>query len=124
MKSILIIDDEVEILSILSFRLENWGYKAIKSDNGHDALVKIYNDKPDLVLLDIMMPVMDGFEVLEKIKEKEETKRIPIIVVSVVVSKKEVEKSISLGANYYINKPYDAHDLKNKISMLIGEGEK
>jgi len=124
MKKILVVDDEPEILSILVFRISYWGYDAIPAGSGSEGLDLAEEEQPDLIILDIMMPGMDGFEVLKRLKRSDKTRNIPVIIITVVSAKKEIEKGLSLGANFYLTKPYEAQELKNKIVQIIGEGEK
>ena len=124
MKKVLIVDDEPEILSILSFRISNWGYDPLPADSGQEGLDIAKEELPDLIILDVMMPILDGFETLKRLKQSDTTKNIPVIMITVANAKMEVEKGISMGANFYLTKPYDAQELKNKIIQLIGEGEK
>ena len=79
---------------------------------------------PDLVILDVMMPGMDGFETLKKLKQSDKTKGIPVMMITVANAKLDIEKAVSMGAKFYLTKPYDAQELKSKIIQLIGEGEK
>jgi DNA-binding response OmpR family regulator len=124
MKKVLIVDDEPEILSILSFRISNWGYDSLPADSGQEGLDIAKEELPDLIILDVMMPILDGFETLKRLKQSDTTKNIPVIMITVANAKMEVEKGISMGANFYLTKPYDAQELKNKVIQLIGEGEK
>jgi len=124
MKKVLVIDDEPEILSILSFRISNWGYDPLPAGGGREGIELAEEEHPDLVILDVMMPILDGFETLKRLKQSEATKNIPVIMITVANAKMEVEKGISMGANFYLTKPYDAQELKSKIIQLIGEGEK
>jgi CheY-like chemotaxis protein len=124
MKNVLIIDDEPEILSILSFRVSNWGYNPLPAGSGQEGLEIAEEEIPDLVILDVMMPGMDGFETLKKLKQSDKTRGIPVMMITVANAKLDIEKAVSMGAKFYLTKPYDAQELKSKIIQLIGEGEK
>lgn len=124
MKKILIIEDEEDIISLLKFRISNWGYYPLAASSGREAFKLMEEEIPDLILLDVMMPEMDGFEFLKKLKASEKTRTIPVIIITVVAAHKEVEKGLALGANFYLTKPYDAQELQNKIIQLVGEGYK
>ncbi len=123
MKKVLIIDDEPEILLILKFRISNWGYDPITASSGKEGIEIALKENPDLILLDVMMPGMDGFEVLKKLKTTEKTKNVPVIMVTVAAAKSDIEKGISLGASYYLAKPYDAQELRRRLDELLGEGK-
>lgn len=124
MKKVLVIDDEQEILSVLDFRLSSWGYETVSALSGVEGLKIAADQRPDLVLLDVMMPGMDGFEVLKQLKGSEKTRDIPVIMLTVISAKKEIERGIAGGASFYLIKPYDVQELQQKIYHLIGEGEK
>ncbi len=123
MKKILIIDDEPEILEILKFRISNWGYDPILAASGEEGIAKALEHNPDLVLLDVMMPGMDGFEVLKRLRATESTKNVPVIMVTVAAAKTDVEKGMLLGAGFYLTKPYDAQELHKRINQMLGAGE-
>ncbi|HTY13495.1 MAG TPA: response regulator [Candidatus Omnitrophota bacterium] len=123
MKKILIVDDEPEILAILKFRISNWGFDPITASSGQEGIDLAFEQRPDLLLLDVMMPGMDGFEVLKKIKSNESTKGIPVIMVTVAAAKADIEKGMSLGASFYLTKPYDAQELHHRITQLLGSEE-
>ena len=95
---ILIVDDEPFNVDYLEQELEDADYTTIAAVNGQDALIKVQTETPDLVLLDIMMPLMDGFEVLSRLKADPSTRDIPVIVISASNSLQSVVKGIQLGA--------------------------
>jgi len=119
-KKILIVDDEPEIVGILKFRLSSWGYETLSALNGEEALKVAATEKPDLILLDVMMPGMSGFEVLKKLKSQDITKAIPVIMVTVAAARAEMERGLKEGAAYYLTKPYDASELLERIKKLLG----
>lgn len=116
---ILIVDDEPFNVDYLEQELEDLNYQTITAINGKDALEKISNEKPDLVLLDIMMPIMDGFTVLEKVKANSEIRNIPIIVISANNDLENVVKGIELGAEDYLPKPFEPTLLKARIQSCL-----
>ncbi|GAB4313295.1 MAG: hypothetical protein Kow0059_04450 [Candidatus Sumerlaeia bacterium] len=119
--TILAVDDEMDILLIVKTALEGEGYKVVTAANGFDALATAEDIRPDLILLDIMMPEMDGFEVLDQLRRNENTMHIPIIMltgVSEILKKKE---ALDKGITYYINKPFDYQTLVSKVKMAIEE---
>jgi len=116
---ILIVDDEPFNVDYVEQELEDSGYQTISAANGQEALEKIHGESPDLVLLDIMMPVMDGFEVLSQLKEKAETRDIPVIVISASNDLKSVVRGIQLGAEDYLPKPFEPALLNARISSSL-----
>lgn len=116
---ILIVDDEPFNVDYLEQELEDLNYQTLTAVNGKDALEKITNEKPDLVLLDIMMPIMDGFTVLEKVKADSEIRNIPIIVISANNDLQNIVKGIELGAEDYLPKPFEPTLLKARIQSCL-----
>jgi len=116
---ILIVDDEPFNLDYLEQELEDLRYETLTAVNGQDALEKIAAEKPDLVLLDIMMPIMDGFTVLQKAKADAEIRNIPIIVISANNDLQSVVRGIELGAEDYLPKPFEPTLLKARIQSSL-----
>jgi len=118
-KKILIVDDEKDVLDVVSKRLEINEYEVLRSQNGRDAIQKAKEYKPDLIILDILMPDMDGAQVAEKLKESEDTKNIPIIFLTCLVTKEDEKESKVRGGNFFLSKPYDAKDLTDAIEQQL-----
>ncbi len=116
---ILIVDDEPFNVDYLEQELEELDYLTITATNGKEALDKVQSEAPDLVLLDIMMPVMDGFEVLRRLKAEPATRDIPVIVISASNSLQSVVKGIQLGAEDYLPKPFEPVLLHARISSSM-----
>jgi len=118
--TVLIVDDEPYNVDVLQQELEDMNYNIITASNGKEALDKIKSQQPDLILLDLMMPVVDGFAVLSEIKMDNELRNIPVIIVSAADDSKSVVKGIKQGADDYITKPIDPEHLKSKLKDLLG----
>lgn len=116
---VLIVDDEPFNVEYLVQELEDLGLETITAANGQEALTQIEKEKPDVVLLDIMMPVMDGFEALEKIKSNEEMRDIPVIVISAMSDIEQIVKGIELGAEDYLPKPFDPVLLRARLNASL-----
>ena len=116
---ILIVDDEPFNVDYLEQELEELNYETIAAVNGQDALEKIASESPDLVLLDIMMPIMDGYAVLEKVKTDPVARNIPIIVISANNDLQSVIKGIKLGAEDYLPKPFEPTLLQARIQASL-----
>lgn len=117
---VLIVDDEPFNIEVLEQTLDGTGYQVVTASNGQEALAKIQGEQPDLVLLDLMMPVMDGFAVLTKVKEDPMLRDIPIIIVSAENDSKSVVKGIKQGAEDYLTKPVDTAQFLKKVKEFLG----
>ncbi len=118
-KRILVVDDEVYIVHILEFTLTMEGYDVVTAADGDEALRKVEEDRPDLVVLDIMMPRMDGYEVCRRLREEEETRDLPVILLSAKGRPIDRETGMEVGANDYIVKPFSPRRLLEKIRDLL-----
>jgi DNA-binding NtrC family response regulator len=116
-KTILVVDDEKEICTILSDNLSQEGYRVFTAYNGKTALELIRKEKPDLVLLDIKMPEMDGIEVLRRIKKMK--KKIVVIMLTAYGTLETARKAMKLGAYEYITKPFDLFLLKSIVKEVL-----
>ena len=119
-KRILIVEDDSFVMDIYQTKLGQAGYEIIGADNGLEALKKIEKETFDLVLLDIIMPYMDGLEVLKKIKSQEKYKKLPIILLTNLSQKEEIDKGLSLGASYYLIKSqFTPSEVLEKIKIYL-----
>ncbi|MDD4894616.1 MAG: response regulator [Candidatus Omnitrophica bacterium] len=120
-KTIMLVDDELDLLKVTSFRLKRAGYEVVTAVDGQAALDLLKGNKPDLVLLDVHLPIIDGYEVCKRMKENEELKQIPVIFFSATSSAQKIEaKTKELNAQGYLIKPFEAENLINIIKKLIG----
>lgn len=119
MKRILIVDDEPSIVMSLEYLLRRKKYDVLIARNGTEALQALGKDLPDLILLDIMMPDVDGYEICEYVKTSPTLKHIKVIFLSAKSKKSDIEKGRSLGADAYVVKPFSTKDLLAKINDLI-----
>jgi CheY-like chemotaxis protein len=115
-KKILVVDDEKHMVRLMEYNLKKQGYSVSTACNGLEALDKANKIKPDLILLDIKMPVMNGIEVCVRLKQNPETKNIPVIVVSVLADDEEV---VSLGVRSAIPKPFAPERLLNEVKLAL-----
>jgi DNA-binding response OmpR family regulator len=118
-KEILIVDDEPSIVVPIQFLMEQQGYSVLVAENGEDALDAIYKYKPDLILLDIMLPRIDGYEVCEIVRLNPEYRDIKIIFLTAKGREVEIAKGLALGANAYITKPFSNTQLVAKVKELL-----
>lgn len=120
---ILIVDDEPNIVISLEFLMQQSGYEVGIARDGDEALAQIAAFQPDLVLLDVMLPVRDGFEVLQKIRENKGWDRVKVAMLSAKGRGLEVSKGLALGADAYITKPFSTRELIGKVSALLAGSE-
>ena len=116
---ILIVDDEIDTLLPLKRSLEVEDYIVVGASNGQEALIKARTDIPDLILLDLMMPEMDGYEVCAKLKKDELTKNIPVIILTAKDTVREKVKGLDIGADDYVTKPFHLNELKARIKGVL-----
>ncbi len=120
-KRVLIVDDEPNIVTALEFLLQRSGYEVRVATSGEDALAQIEAFAPDLVLLDVMLPKVSGYEVCQRIRSREEWNGIRIVMLSAKGREVEVSKGVSLGADLYVTKPFSNTDLVAKIDGLLAD---
>ena len=118
-KRILVVDDTRDILTVVSRRLQSWGYEAFTADTGEEGLRMIQELLPDLVLLDIMMPKMKGRDVCARMKADPKTARIPVIFLTALGLADHVKAGMDLGAADYIVKPFEPAELKERIAVVL-----
>jgi two-component system alkaline phosphatase synthesis response regulator PhoP len=123
-EKILVVDDEPDIVEALAFRLEQEGYVVITAADGLDALDKARDESPDLIVLDIMLPKLDGFQVSRMLKFDDHYHDIPIIMLTAKTQDRDVETGMSTGADEYVKKPFDAKTLMDLIRAKLDQRRK
>lgn len=118
-ETILIVDDEPSIIVPVQFLMEQNGYEVMIAFSGEEAMESIIKTPPDLILLDIMLPVIDGFEVCQRVRENPEWNQIKIILLTAMGSDANVAKGLSLGADSYIIKPFSNTEIVEKVKELL-----
>ncbi|MBI4364783.1 MAG: response regulator [Candidatus Latescibacteria bacterium] len=118
---ILVVDDEIYIVHILDFSLGMEGYEVVTALDGEQALEKVKTEKPDLIVLDIMMPKLDGYEVCKSIKSNSATQNIPVILLSAKGRNVDQKMGFDVGADDYITKPFSPRKLVERINQLLGQ---
>lgn len=116
---ILVVDDSKDNVIILRERLENEGFEISTAYSGEEAIKKALTESPDLILLDVMMPEMSGFEVCKRISENEKTREIPIILLTALVEPKDIKEGFQAGAYDYIKKPFNKVELIARINSAL-----
>ena len=120
-KKILIVDDEPNIVTALEYLLQHSGYEVLLAQDGEAALKQVEQHVPDLVLLDVMMSVKSGYEVCQRMRERADWQHIKVIMLSAKGREAEVSKGLSMGADFYVTKPFSNKDLVAKIDELLGQ---
>jgi DNA-binding response OmpR family regulator len=115
MKNILVVDDEEHILTLIELSLKSLSHNLVKARDGNGAMAAVKKQKPDLVLLDLMLPGISGYDVCRMLKKK----NIPVWILSAKGFKEDVKKGLSCGADDYITKPFDPEELEKKISNFF-----
>jgi putative two-component system response regulator len=118
-RKIIVADDSPTMVAIISNLLAKHGYSIFNASDGYEAISLVNKLHPDLIILDIMMPVISGLEVCRTLKSDESTKFIPVIILTASDSRDDKNKAISVGANDYLNKPYDKTELMLKVESLL-----
>jgi DNA-binding response OmpR family regulator len=122
--TILVVDDEPALLRLMAFLLKRQGYRLITATNGEEALLQLQEHRPDLVVLDIMMPKMDGYEVTERLRADpdRELAATPILMLSAKAQDEDIVRGLEAGSEAYVTKPFDPEMLTNAVAaMLRGE---
>lgn len=116
---ILVVDDEPPIVRLMEFILARQGHQMLVAVNGEEALQKVRSENPDLVLLDIMMPRIDGYEVARTLRADPATQDLPIIMLSAKAQEEDIQKGIDVGVNEYITKPFSPEQLVHVVTDYL-----
>jgi len=119
-KLVLVVDDEVRMIGFIRMNLEVEGYRVVQATNGLDALNMVRDELPDLVILDVMMPEMDGFETLRLLRE---TSNVPVIMLTVKSEEEDKVKGLELGADDYVTKPFSPRELSSRVKAALRRAE-
>jgi len=121
-KKILIVDDEPNIAISVDFLMRREGFEVLVAHDGEEGLARIRTDRPDLVVLDVMMPKLDGFEVCRAVRADPDLAGVRILMLTAKGRAAEIEKGLKLGADAYIPKPFATRELVAKVKELLGAG--
>lgn len=120
-KHILIVDDSKTVRNLVAFIMKKEGFRVITAEDGIDGLEKLYTaEQVDLIISDVNMPRMDGFTFIKTVREQENYRDIPVVVLSTEGQEKDIQKGIKIGANMYMVKPAQPDDLVRNVKMLLG----
>lgn len=123
-RKVLIVDDEANIVTALEFLFERRGYEVLVATDGEQALALAESYRPDVLLLDVMMPKRSGYEVCQRVRERPEMQHVKIVMLSAKGREAEVSKGLSLGADLYITKPFSTQELVERVDAMLGAGTK
>ena len=118
-QSVLIVDDEPMARTLLRLMLVRAGFNVSEAEDGFDALEKVQISQPDIILLDVMMPGMDGFSVCEELRQRKETATLPIIMLSAKTDLDSINKGLRVGATKYLTKPISPEDLTRHVNNVL-----
>ncbi len=118
---VLVVDDEVYIVHILDFSLRMEGYEVVTALDGEQALEKVKSERPDLIVLDIMMPKLDGYDTCKRLKASQDTRDIPVILLSAKGRNVDQRMGFEAGADDYITKPFSPRKLVEKINSILAQ---
>ncbi len=118
-QSVLVVDDEPMARTLLRLMLVRAGFEVSEAENGFDALEKVEGSLPDLILLDVMMPGMDGFTVCQKVRAREETAELPIIMLSAKTDSDSINRGLLVGATKYLTKPISPEELTKHVRSAL-----
>src|SRR5574341_9345 len=119
-RRIMVVDDELGALTLIGIMLERGGFEVLKARNAFEALDILKNQTPDLIILDVMMPGMDGIELCRRIRAAAATSHLPVLILSARGDPEAVRTGMEAGANDYLSKPILHHDLITKIRAMLG----
>jgi len=121
--TILIADDDPVIQKLLAVNFEMEGYRVVTASDGAEALERVASDHPDLAVLDVMMPLMDGLDVVRALRADPGTRTMPVILLSAKAQAVDINRGLEAGADAYVTKPFDPAELLDKAAALIGTAE-
>jgi DNA-binding response OmpR family regulator len=117
---ILIADDDPDILALVSFRLERAGYEVVQARNGEEAVQVALARRPDLAVIDVMMPRVDGYEATRQLRQHEQTSRMPIILLTARMQEEDIARGFDAGADDYVKKPFSTTELRERVQAVLG----
>ena len=120
-KKILAVDDEKHIVRLVEITLQREGYEVVTANNGAEALEKVATEKPDLVIMDVMMPEMDGLQALQKLKDDPATADVPVIMLTAKAQDSDVFQGWKSGADLYLTKPFNPQELMTFVRRIFAD---
>jgi CheY-like chemotaxis protein len=121
MPRVLVVDDDPQVLRLLRLNFEMEGYDVVSATNGEEALQHVRGDSPDVVVCDVMMPGIDGLEVVRRLRADPDTVTLPLVVVSAKAQRGDIREGLNLGADAYVTKPFDPAELLEIVAELLAK---
>ena len=118
-KLVLVADDDPDILDLVTFRLDRAGYEVVQARDGQEALDAALERTPDLCVLDVMMPRLDGYEVTRRLRQESATRSVPIILLTARAQEADVQRGFESGATDYVKKPFSPQELRARVEALL-----
>jgi|SRR5215468_11717815 len=118
MTRVLLVEDSVDVLSVLQIELEGMGYQIDAVTNGHDALLAVQRNRPDIIVSDLRMPEMDGFDLIKRLRQSPRLGAVPAIALTGASMEKDIEQALAFGFTAHLTKPVEAGELVKKIEQL------
>ena len=122
--TVLVVDDDPVIVRLLEVNFEMEGYAVITAGDGEEALARANSDGPDVIVCDIMMPKMNGLEVVERLRAEEATRGLPVILLSAKAQASEIQRGLDAGADDYVTKPFDPLELVDRVRSVLEKSRK
>jgi DNA-binding response OmpR family regulator len=119
-QTVLVADDDDDIRLLVAYRMEKAGYAVLQARDGQEAVSLALEHRPDLAILDVMMPRLDGYEATRQLRAREETKRIPVILLTARAQEDDVQRGFEAGADDYIRKPFSPQELRARVQAILG----
>jgi DNA-binding response OmpR family regulator len=123
-KTIMVVDDNPDIRHIVRVVLEEQGYRVLTAESGEDFFSKLGEQKADLIVLDIMLPGMDGLEILRRLKGNPDTSSIPVMMLTVKGQPDDIQQAYELGCDYYLTKPVTGKQIVDSVNHILGRAER
>jgi len=117
---VLVADDDPDILALVGFRLERAGYEVLPARDGEEALSLALERQPDLAIIDVMMPKLDGYEVTQRLRSNQATSGMPVILLTARVQEADITRGFEAGADDYIKKPFSPQELRARVQAILG----
>ena len=122
-KKILVVDDEIKLLTVIQKRLESVGYEVVTAKDGGDGLKKAHAENPDLIILDLILPILDGYQICSILKHDTVNKKIPILMFTVRSQKQDMDEGMRVGADVFMTKPFKHEELLAQVAELLKKTE-
>ena len=120
-KKILVIEDDPATLRLMDYTLRHEGYQVLKASNGLEGMRKVQDEEPDLIILDVMLPGMDGFEICHRLRSEPDTAQLPILMLSAKAQTTDKDTGLKVGANDYLAKPADPSEIVRRVGSLLAQ---